>query len=121
MTLLRISRRFVCFVLFLYGAALGVAIAAPFVHPKAMSLVCTSAGYKLVAQQSDTTPDEAGSASHLLDCPLCIASALVSTFPPQDGSPAPHALSYALRSIPAARLAGVVSAPLPARGPPALP
>ena len=119
MTMPRVSRQLICFVLFLYAAALGVAMAGPFVHPKVMNLVCTSTGYKLVDQPSDAGPDADKGASHLLDCPLCLASGIAPSFPRPDAARTPHALSYALRSIPAARLAWVVSAPLPARGPPA--
>ncbi|MDC8758207.1 DUF2946 family protein [Janthinobacterium fluminis] len=117
----RISRQLVCFVLLLYVAALGVAMAAPFVQPKAANLVCTSAGFKMVGQQGDAKPDpvEAKNPTHLLDCALCLASGLVPSLPWQDAAPVPHALSYALRAIPAARLAAIVAAPLPARGPPA--
>ncbi|HEX9173541.1 MAG TPA: DUF2946 family protein [Telluria sp.] len=119
MTTSRVSRQLICFVLLLYATALGVAMAGPFLHPKAMNLVCTSTGYKLVDQSSDAGPGADNGASHLLDCPLCLAGGIAPSFLRQDAARTPHALSYALRSIPSARLAWVVSAPLPARGPPA--
>lgn len=119
MTMPRISRQLICFVLFLYAAALGVAAAAPLVHPKVMNLVCTSSGYKLVDQASEPGTDADKGVSHLLDCSLCLASGITPPFFRQDAARSPHALQHVLRSIPAARLAWVVSAPLPARGPPA--
>jgi hypothetical protein len=120
MNMSRISRQLVRFVLLLYLATLGVAMAAPFMHTQATDLVCTSAGYKLVGQQDNVKSDGAGGASHLLDCALCLASGIIPSFPRLDAPAERHVLSYALRSIPAARLASVVSAPLPARGPPEL-
>lgn len=119
MNMPRISRRFAALVLFLYLSALGVAFAASFVSPKAMNQICTSAGYKLVSLQ-DGDPDGKGEgAAHLLDCSFCLAGGITSSPPRQDAAPPVHALCYALRAIPAARLAAIVAAPLPARGPPA--
>ncbi len=116
----RISHQLVCFVLLLYVATLGVAMAAPFMHTQATDLVCTSTGYKLVGQQDNVKSGGAGGATHLLECALCLASGIAPSFPHPDAPAERHSRSYALRSIPAARLAAVVSAPLPARGPPAL-
>ncbi|MBC7857850.1 MAG: DUF2946 family protein [Burkholderiaceae bacterium] len=113
----RIPRRLVALVLFLYLSTLGVAFASSFISPKAVSLICTSAGYKLVSLQ-DGDPDSKGEgASHLLDCSFCLASGITSAPPQQDAPPPAHTLSYALRAIPSARLAAIVAAP--ARGPPA--
>ncbi|MBI3284263.1 MAG: DUF2946 domain-containing protein [Burkholderiales bacterium] len=106
-------------VLLLYVLTLGVAMASSVLHPKSMDLVCTSTGYKLIAQ-ADSGESGAAQKSHLLDCSLCLAGGLAPPLPQTDAGAAPHALSYALRAIPAARLAAVVAAPLPARGPPAL-
>jgi hypothetical protein len=118
MNMPRIPRRLVALVLFLYLSTLGVAFAASFISPKAMNLICTSAGYKLVGMP-DGDPDGKGEgAAHLLDCSFCLAGGITSSLPRQDAVPPAHALSYALRAIPAARLAAIVSAPLPARGPP---
>lgn len=116
----RLSRQLIRFVLFLYVLTLGVAIASPLVNPEAMALICTSSGYKLVSQ-SDAGDKSAGAGmSHLLDCPMCMTAGIVP-FPVMGAvAEPPHALAYALRSIPAARLASLTSAPLPARGPPVL-
>lgn len=118
MNMPRISRRLVACVLLMYLSTLGVAFASSFISPKAMNLICTSAGYKLVSLQ-DGDPAAGEGASHLLDCSFCLASAPTSAPPQQDAAPPVHALSYALRAIPSARLAAIVAAPLPARGPPA--
>ena len=114
----RISRQLVRFVLFLYLATLGVAMASSFMQPKPTDLVCSSAAYKAPGQSDGAKSGGADNTSHLLDCPLCVASGIPPSPPRQDAAPARHALCYALRSIPATRLAGVVCAPLPARGPP---
>lgn len=118
MNMPRIPRRLVALVLFLYLSTLGVAFAASFVSPKATNLICTSAGYKLVSMP-DGDPDGKGEGGHLLDCAFCLTGGITSSPPRQDAAPPAHALSYALRAIPAARLAAIVCAPLPARGPPA--
>lgn len=121
MNMPRIPRRLVALVLFLYLSTLGVAFAASFISPKVMNLICTSAGYKLVSVP-DGDPDGKGEGKgggHLLDCSFCLTGGITSSPPRQDAAPPAHALSYALRAIPSARLAAIVSAPLPARGPPA--
>jgi hypothetical protein len=105
-------------VLLWFALSLGVAVAAPLVHPQAMELVCSSAGAVKVIVKTDDGARELG-ASHL-DCPLC---ALAGAPPPQGEVPRfahPLPLGHALQPIPAARLAAATAAPLPARGPPAL-
>ncbi|MNY74124.1 hypothetical protein D3C86_2130770 [compost metagenome] len=66
----------------------------------------------------DDGPVKAGP-HHSLDCPLC----LVVTAPPVHDLAAdfaqPQPLGLALRPVVAARIAALVGAPLPARGPPA--
>ncbi len=120
MNMSRISRQLVCFVLFLYVATLGVAMAAPFMQPQAVDLVCTSTGYKMVGQQDSAKSDGAAGAVHLLDCALCLASGIAPLFSTRAAAPPEHLLSYVLRPLPAARLVAIVCAPLPARGPPSL-
>jgi len=125
MSAYRISRS--CFrhivrtVLLLYVLTLSVAMASSLVKSDSMNLICTSTGYKFISQPGPNGEDgkNAGkSMTHLLDCSLCLATALPSVLPQMDAYVPQHALSYATRSIPAARLAAIVSAPLPARGPP---
>lgn len=116
----RLLRPLVRAVLLLYLLTLGVAMASSVVHPKIMDLICTSTGYKLINQSGEQPAGEGKSQSHLLDCSLCLASGIAPLTPQAAAGAAPHALSYALRAIPAAKLAALVAAPLPARGPPAL-
>ena len=98
---------------------------------EAMNLICTSTGYKLVSQTGEIGNNAANNATnnggdssktitHLLDCSLCLATGIPPALPQQHACEPPHVLSYALRSIPAARLAAIVAAPLPARGPPSV-
>lgn len=125
MSAYRISRS--CFrqivrtVLLLYVLTLGVAMASSLVKSESMNLICTSSGYKFISQTGPTGDDGkyvSKSMTHLLDCSLCLATALPTALPQTDAFVPQHALSYATRSIPAARLAAIVAAPLPARGPP---
>lgn len=100
-----------CFVL-----SLGVAIAAPLVNHQSLELVCSSVGsVKLLVKSADGSSQVV---SQMGDCPLCITG---GGLPPPEVqlrvAPA-QPLAYALRSIPAARLAWLTAAPLPARGPP---
>ncbi|MES2103415.1 MAG: DUF2946 family protein [Pseudomonadota bacterium] len=117
---LRLSRQLIRLVLFLYVLTLGVAIASPLLNPEAMDLICTSSGYKSISKLDASGKNSSSGISHLLDCPMCVATG-ITPFPVLHGVPeSQHTLSYALRAIPAARLASVTSAPLPARGPPVL-
>ncbi|MFZ6771489.1 DUF2946 domain-containing protein [Undibacterium sp. SXout7W] len=131
MPLFRQSRRhfhhLIRAVLCLYILTLGVAMASPMFKSEAMNLICTSTGYKLVSQTGEIgnkpgndNGDSSKSITHLLDCSLCLATGIPPALPQQDACEPPHVLSYALRSIPAACLAAIVAAPLPARGPPSV-
>jgi len=113
---LRRTNKLVIAVLFLYGLTLGVAMAAPMMAGKGISMVCTSTGIKFVNESGKIV--EGKSVTHTLDCSFCVPTALSSDMPMPEVAPPVHALSYATQSIPAARLAAIVSAPLPARGPP---
>ena len=95
--------------------SLGVAVAAPMVHPQAIELVCSAAGAIKVIVHTDDGAQEVG-ASHL-DCPLCT---LAGAPPPVASFTLPTLLplARAVQSIPAARIAAATAAPLPARGPP---
>jgi hypothetical protein len=101
-----------------FMASLGVAIAAPIVHPQPIQVICSSTGTLMLMMQSDDgTVEKMGSAG--MDCPLCSpagAPPAVAT-----GSVIPSLpLAHALQPIEAARIAAATAAPLPARGPPAL-
>ena len=103
-------------VLMFYVLTLGVAMASAFINKGSDALICTSTGYKMISMKGD--PDSGQGKTNTLDCPLCVASVLPPSLPDTSDWLTQHALSYATQSIPAARLAAIVSAPLPARGPP---
>jgi hypothetical protein len=114
---LRLAHRLARLVLVWFVLSLGVAVASPMVHPQAMELICSGSGAIKVLIKTDDGVKEA--ASHTLDCPLCAVS----------GTPPPVAhvaiepvqsLSHVLRPIPAAHIAWLTAAPLPARGPPSV-
>ena len=106
-------------VLVWFALSLGVAVASPLVNPQATELVCSgSGGMKVVIKTDDGSKEVSDTGvSHVLDCPMC---ASLSAPPPlvKLGVEPPHPLSYALQTIAAARIAALVGAPLPARGPP---
>jgi hypothetical protein len=115
---LRHARFLARLVLEWFALASGVAIASPIVKPQALELVCSSAGgIRLVASGADGDVAPAG---HVLDCPMCTPTGAP---PPAACLPGPAALprSRAVQSIPAARIAALIAAPLPARGPPSSP
>ena len=116
MQALRNARHIARFVLVWFALSIGVAIASPVIHPKAMDLVCSSTGSMQLVVVGDDDSDTASS-SHSLDCPLC---ASLSAPPPMISLPAaqPSALSHALRPVEAARIAAATAPPLPSRGPP---
>lgn len=98
-----------------FVASLGVAIAAPIVHPQPIQLICSSTGTVMLLMQSDEgTVEKMGTSG--MDCPLCSPAGA----PPAVGLctliPSPS-LAHALQPIEAARIAAATAAPLPARGP----
>lgn len=102
-----------------FMASLGVAIAAPIVHPQSIQLICSSTGtIMLVMQTDDGTVEKMGSSG--MDCPLCTSAGAPPTAPTHGGLIAPPPLAHALQPIEAARIAAATAAPLPARGPPTL-
>ncbi|KOC19005.1 hypothetical protein GL58_25720 [Comamonas testosteroni] len=118
MQALRNSLSLTRLVLAWFMLTLSIAMASPIVHPKAIEVVCTSSGSMQVIML-----DEDGQATpglhHSLDCPLC----LTITAPPTYSSPhleQPQPLGLALQPVVSARIAALVGAPLPPRGPPTL-
>jgi hypothetical protein len=100
-----------------FALFIGVAVASPLVNPVGVELVCTaSGGAKLMVKGEGNGGQSVG---HTLDCPLCAATGAP---PPVAAVAAVYepALAHVLHSIPAARIAALTAAPLPARGPPAL-
>ncbi|RYF27705.1 MAG: DUF2946 domain-containing protein [Comamonadaceae bacterium] len=97
--------------------AVGVAAASPLVHPQTLELVCGAAGdLKLVVTHDDGSVQEMG--HHTLDCAMCLPAGGPPLALSMHAVPLPLALAHALRHVEAARLAALVGAPLPARGPP---
>ncbi|MBC3872115.1 hypothetical protein [Undibacterium flavidum] len=113
---LRRANKLVIAVLFLYGLTLSIAMAAPMVDGKGGSMVCTSTGIKFVNESGKVVDGK--TSTHTLECSFCVPTGIAPELPMIDACPPVHALSYATQSIPAARLAAIVAAPLPARGPP---
>jgi hypothetical protein len=118
MNALRNARLLTRLVLVWFALFIGAAIASPLVKPQAMELICSGSGVmKLLIQNDDGSSQEA--VGNTLDCPLCVpSSAPPPPLTPLKAEPA-QPLAYGLQSIPAARIASLVAAPLPARGPPA--
>lgn len=116
MQIMRNAHLIARFVLVWFALSIGAAIASPLVKPQAMELICSGAGVmKVMVQTDDGTQDVV---SRTLDCPLCATS---SAPPPPvlrlSAEPA-QPLAHVLQSIPAAHIAALTAAPLPARGPP---
>lgn len=103
-------------VLVWFALSIGVAIASPLVKPQAIELICSGSGAMKVLVKTGDGSTEAG--SHALDCPLCASSSAPPPVSRQSVEPA-QPPACMLRSIPAARIASLTAAPLPARGPPA--
>jgi hypothetical protein len=98
--------------------SLGVAVAAPLVHPQSLELVCSSAGMVKVVVHTEEGAQESGRLA--MDCALCTVTGAP---PPAAGAlhaPRPLPLARAVQSIPSARIAAATRSPLPARGPPSL-
>lgn len=109
-------------VLAAFVAVVCVTLIAPFVHAVDYERVCSVQGDRLIAVAADEHPasgphDPATDpAAH---CPLCLPAGVPPAFVAWRAEPV-QPLAHVLRPIPAARLAGLVGAPLPARGPPSL-
>lgn len=103
------------FVLVWFALSIGAAIASPIVKPQAMELICSGAGVmKLLFKTDDGTKEVS---RHTLDCPLCVTSSAPPPVARLTAEPV-QPLAHVLQSIPAARMAALTAAPLPARGPP---
>jgi hypothetical protein len=96
----------------------GMATVAPVMAADPTQAVCSASGVVKTLGQADQ--DGATAASHhTLECLLCCTSSLPPS-PVWHGAQPPQPLGHVLQSIPAARLAAITAAPLPARGPPAV-
>lgn len=100
-----------CFLL-----TLGVAMASPWVSPKSFEMVCTDGGsMKLVVVDQDG--DVAAAGQHTLDCAMCLPASLPAPLVNQI-APQLQPLAHAMNPVEKARIAALVGAPLPPRGPP---
>lgn len=113
MSALRQARLLARLVLAWFVLAVGIAVAAPVVQPQSLEMICSGGSLKLVGTGDAGEDGLAGGLA--LDCPLCAGAAPP---PPAVALPAVQPLGQVLRSIPAARVAALAAAPLPARGPP---
>ncbi|GAB4218063.1 MAG: hypothetical protein Fur007_22380 [Rhodoferax sp.] len=104
-----------------FALTLGAAVASPLVHPQTELVICTGAGMLKVVLADDGTVTTAAisDTGDTLFCPLCMVGGAPAPVVLRTVEP-PHALSHVLQSIPAARIAALTAAPLPARGPPVL-
>ncbi len=97
--------------------ALAMAVVSPIVHPRSLEVVCTGNGSMQVVVLDDEGQASAGT-HHSLDCPLCLVVTPALLHPsPEFEQPQP--LGLAVRPVESARIAALVGAPLPPRGPPA--
>ncbi len=116
--------RLIQLLLLLYGLTLGVAIVSPVVNPKILNLVCTSTGYKFVAQETGINGlgiDESTSASmqgHLLDCSLCLPSGILLATYRGITYHTSHRYVYLLPPISATGFYSYITTVFFARGPP---
>ncbi|MBG9388800.1 DUF2946 family protein [Caenimonas aquaedulcis] len=96
-----------------FALSIGIAVAAPVVHPQGVELICSAGG--TVKMMAKGEPGNAA-AGHTLDCPLCAPSMA----PPVSvaGVAQAQPLGHSVQSIPAARIAALTAPALPARGPP---
>lgn len=112
---LRNARFLARLVLLWFALSIGAAIASPLVKPQAMELVCSGAGAVKVLIKTDDGSKEMSAG--MLDCPLCASIGAPPPVVRLGAEPVPP-LAYVLQAIPAARIASLTAAPLPARGPP---
>ncbi len=113
-------RQRVARVLALYCATVVVLVLAPFVHPVAYELLCSIDGHRLVVVTDAGIVDAGDPAAHADPaghCPLCMPGGAPPGLVAWDSEPV-QPLADMRRSVPAARLASLLGAPLPARGPP---
>jgi hypothetical protein len=104
-------------VLLWFALSLGVAAAAPVVHPQTFELVCSNTGAAKVVVHGDDGAHELGAGA--MDCPLCLPGGAPPSMPGVEW-PMPKPLAHAVRPVAAAHIAAATAAPPPARGPPSL-
>lgn len=112
----RTARLIARFVLAWFVSYLGAAVASPVIHPGvSFELVCSGAGTAKLIKKTDGAAESSAAS---MDCPLCAPGGAPPPSVPALAPVPPQPLAYVLRAIPAARIAAITAAPLPARGPP---
>lgn len=119
MHLLRSSLTFIRLVLAWFVLTLGVASAAPLLHPVTMTVVCAEGGTKLMVVDADGAPAASHGSGHTLDCPMCLPAAIPPGLLAQ-AVPTLQAQPCASHPFASAHIAALTGAPLPPRGPPRL-
>lgn len=119
MHILRSSLTLVRLALAWFVLTLGVASAAPLLHPVTMTMVCAESGTRMVMVDADGAPAAAHGRGHTLDCPMCLPAAIPPGFSAQEFA-LPQAQACAIHPFASAHIAALVGAPLPPRGPPRL-
>lgn len=116
MSALRRTRQLARLVLACFVLALGVASAAPLVHPQAIQLVCGAGGQLKAVVQTDDGAVELGAAH--LDCALCLVASAPPPAPFVAPQP-PHIPALAWSPVEAPARHGAAAMPWQARAPPA--
>ncbi len=96
--------------------SMAVAMVSPIVKPTAMELVCSGAGVMKVLIDTDDGAKKVS--GPMLDCPLCVTHGGVPPVAFSLTVASAQPLAHVLQGIPAAHIASLTAAPLPARGPP---
>lgn len=109
-------RRLARFAVATFIAMVCVTVIAPWLHPMVYEEVCSADGTKQVLAAGDSAPSHEMH-DHGAHCPLCMPAGVPPSIVFASFEPA-QPLAHVRQSVPAARLAGLVGAPLPARGPP---
>jgi hypothetical protein len=115
----RLRRRAAC-ALITFVASTLFALLAPVVHGQTFAQVCSAQGTKLIALADHTgAGHDASRADHTVHCPLCMPVGAPPAEMVWDFSPV-LVRSQGEAGIPAQRVASLVGAPFPARGPPSV-
>ncbi|MCT9811706.1 DUF2946 family protein [Acidovorax sp. Be4] len=118
MQILRNSISLARLVMVWFALTLGIAVASPFVSPQTMEMICSASGGMKMIVVGDDGQQVTANGQHSLDCPLCLSA---NAPPPQQTAQLfaqPQPLGRALQPVVSARIAALVGAPLPPRGPP---
>lgn len=115
---LRAARVLAQLVLAWFVLFVGMAAASPLLKPGPTELICSGSGILKAIPGNTAVGDQAQPVSqHTLDCLMCFSLDAPPTLVSLPVAPR-LPLGRLLQSIPAARIAALTAAPLPARGPP---